>query len=260
MDAFSDDIDALAPPQDGFANSEMIEDVNYVGWMQDVDGDGQITLNPSGEVMYYQQQGLSTVPSIAVDEFGEIYILYASTTETYEVDNYNYKHIWLRHTTGGVWGDFTDLTNSIVHIFDECYYPVIGKVANGAMHYIYNADVSPGLAWSDDHAWQDNRTIYGRYDVPVGIDEIQQANELSVSLSPNPASNRVMITLDMESAGDVHARISNISGQLVKEVKQASNAPGTVSFGIDISDLPSGTYICTVMAGQKSAANKLIVR
>ena len=29
----------------------MIEDVNYIGWMQDVDGDGELTLEPEVEVL-----------------------------------------------------------------------------------------------------------------------------------------------------------------------------------------------------------------
>ncbi|HSG67737.1 MAG TPA: sialidase family protein, partial [Bacteroidales bacterium] len=45
MEPFSNDHNALAPPQYGYANSELEEDVNYIGYMQDVDGDGEITLN-----------------------------------------------------------------------------------------------------------------------------------------------------------------------------------------------------------------------
>jgi hypothetical protein len=43
MPVFSNDLSALAPPQYEYPTSEMVEDYNYIGWTQDVDGDGVIT-------------------------------------------------------------------------------------------------------------------------------------------------------------------------------------------------------------------------
>ncbi|MCK4569856.1 MAG: T9SS type A sorting domain-containing protein [Bacteroidales bacterium] len=258
MDPFSDDMDALAPPQYGFANSEMIEDVNYIGWMQDVDGDGEVTLNT--DIMCYQQHGPSNMPTIGINEFGNIYVIYASTTETYEIDVYNYKHLWLRSYIGGVWGDFEDLTSDISHIFDECYYPVIGKVTSSTMHYIYNADITPGLAWDDDHAWQQNRIIYGQYDLPVGIGENTNGLQgILVELSPNPATNKVMVKFKLEEPADVSICITNMTGQMVKEVKKGQ-LNGPVNIIIEVSDLRAGTYVCTVKTGNDIATKKLIIK
>ena len=75
METFSNDLDALAPPYLGYANSEMVEDHNYIGWMQDVDGDGEIILNT--DIMYYRELGPSTMPTIHVDENDFRYVLYA---------------------------------------------------------------------------------------------------------------------------------------------------------------------------------------
>ncbi|NQT78344.1 MAG: T9SS type A sorting domain-containing protein [Bacteroidetes bacterium] len=259
MDAFSDDLNALAPPQYGYANSEMIEDVNYIGWMQDVDGDGQVTLNT--ELMYYQQHGPSTVPSIGINEFGNIYVIYSSTTETYENDVYNYKHLWIRSCENGMWGDFLDLSADITHIFDECYYPVIGKVTNSAVHYIYNADISPGLAWSDDHAWQQNRIIYGMLDVLPGIGENgNETGNISVEIHPNPASMLANIKVNLKTQAEIIVLLTNMTGQVVKEVKRGVLNHGSTNIGIDVSGLPAGTYICTVKADDEFVTQKLIVR
>ena len=51
MEPFGNDTNTLAPPYFEYPESEMIEDVNYIGWMQDVDGDGVVTLNT--DIMYY---------------------------------------------------------------------------------------------------------------------------------------------------------------------------------------------------------------
>lgn len=261
MDVFSDDVNALAPPQYGYANSEMIEDLNYIGWMQDVDGDGQVTLNT--EIRYYQQHGPSTVPSIGINELGNIYVIYSSTTETYENDVYNYKHLWLRSYEEGIWGDFTDLSEDIAHIFDECYYPVIGKVTNSFLHYIYNADISPGLAWQDHHAWQQNRIIYGKFDLPTGIGIEENSNEtdnISVEIHPNPASMLANIKVNLKVQADITVVLTNMTGQVVKEVNRGVLNSGSADIGIDVSDLPAGTYICTVKAGEEFVTQKLIVR
>ena len=165
----------------------------------------------------------------------------------------------MRQYANGSWGDFTDLTGSLSHIFDECYYPVIGKVDGLSLHYIFNVDTYPGLAWSDDHAWQQNRIIYANYDLPVGIGENTFEQDLSIQVNPNPATERTMINLTLDNPSDVYVSLTNITGQLVKDAKR-SNASGDVKIGIDVSDLPAGTYICTVKAGKLIATEKLIVR
>jgi hypothetical protein len=257
MDPFSGDTNALSPPQLEYPDTEMIEDLNYIGWMQDVDDDDTVTLNT--DIMYYQQHGLSTVPSIGINEFGQIVVIYASTTETYEIDTWNYKHLWMRSYANGSWGDFTDLTGEISHVFDECYYPVIGKVSGQALHYIFNVDAYPGLAWDDDHAWQQNRIIYANYDLPVSIGENINPEKMAMDLSPNPATERVLVKFNLDDISDVQLTLTNMTGQTVREVNRAG-MNGMVKIGVEVSDLPAGTYICTVKTDEEYVTQKLIVR
>ncbi len=53
MPTFSNDLSALAPPQYEYPTSEMIEDVNYIGWTQDVNGNGEIDF--VDDIMFYSQ-------------------------------------------------------------------------------------------------------------------------------------------------------------------------------------------------------------
>ena len=69
MASFSNNYNALAPPAYGFPGSELIEDENYIGWMQDVDGDGEVTLEG---VLPIRTYGMSTQPAIHIDEYGYI--------------------------------------------------------------------------------------------------------------------------------------------------------------------------------------------
>jgi len=257
MEPFGNDTNTLAPPAYEYPESEMIEDVNYIGWMQDVDGDGVVTLND--DIMYYQQFGLSTIPSVGVNEFGQVVVIYASTTETFEIDDWNYKRIWMRSYANGSWGEFANLTDEIHHVFDECYYPVIGKVSGQSLHYIFNVDAYPGLAWSGDHDWHQNRTIYANYDIPVGIGENNELETIAVELGPNPATERVVVKFNLKELSDVQLTLTNMTGQTVKEQSRVGQN-GMVKIGVEVSDLPAGTYICTVKAGKMIANEKLIVR
>jgi hypothetical protein len=267
MDAFSDDVDALAPPQYGYSNSEMEEDVNYIGWMQDVDGDGEVTLigNTVDDIMSYRSLGPCTMPSIHVDENGVIYVLFAATTETYETDTYNYKHIWARGNLEGVWYDFMDLTNDISHIFDECIYPQLASRSDENIHYIYNTDITPGLALDEDHAYQENLQYYAmlpKFDlVPVGIGENHAAEDLMVVSQsyPNPANTQAAIQVELLQGAMLRLDISNMLGQVVMNMDKGMVNAGMHVFNIDVSGLEAGTYFYTVTAGEYQTTKKMII-
>ena len=264
MPAFSGDIHSLAPPQYGYAASEMVEDVNYIGWMQDVDGSGTIDLNT--DIMAYRELGPSTMPSIYVDENDFIYVFFASTTETYVFDVYNYKHIWARAYADGAWTDFMDLTNDITHIFDECVYPQLTQYSNDDyLHYIYNADVTPGLALDEDHGYQDNRTIYGKLpksDLIIGFGqkelEVPSENVQVSQNFPNPVKSATMIKVTLESSCNLNLEVTNLLGQLVISEELGEFTAGSHDLSINLKGQEAGIYFYTVSDGKTSITKRLI--
>jgi hypothetical protein len=68
-----------------------------------------------------------------------------------------------------------------------------------------------------------------------------------------------MVSLSLQDQTDVYVTLSAITGQRVKEASR-TGVYGDIKIGIDVSDLPAGTYICTVKAGKLIATEKLIVR
>ncbi|MBI9038187.1 MAG: T9SS type A sorting domain-containing protein [Bacteroidales bacterium] len=174
MDVFSNNIHALSPPDWGYPNTEMAEDYNYIGWSQDVDGDGLITFND--DIFSYRQLGVSTMPTISVDADGYIIVLYSSTTETYVYMDYNYKHIWGRVGHNGEWLYFHDLTSSVFHLVDECIYPQLTSNSDESIHYFYQLDEIPGLAFLENHEYSDNTEVYGTIEKSEFIPPIQIQN------------------------------------------------------------------------------------
>ncbi|MBN3035569.1 MAG: hypothetical protein JW861_08275, partial [Bacteroidales bacterium] len=142
----------------------LIEDYNLVGWTQDVNNNGTIDLLP--DIMSYRQMGLSTMPEISIDDYGSIFLVYCSTTETYDNGTFNYKRLWGRGSAdgGATWGSFLDLNTAPGHLNDECIYPVMAGNSDGHIHLIYQADTLPGSGVYGNHAYHENRVLYYRLD------------------------------------------------------------------------------------------------
>jgi hypothetical protein len=190
--------------------------------------------------------------------------LFASTTETYENDVYNYKHIWARAYANGEWGEFLDLSSDISHIFDECIYPHLSpNSTDDNLHYIYQADVTPGLALDDDHGYQDNRFIYGtlpKADL-VGMDDEKEiiSNDNVSQNFPNPFNNTSYINVTLDESAELVLEVTNLMGQVVSQVNYGTLANGTHKLTIDATTLETGVYFYTVKAGNSSVTKRMIV-
>jgi len=215
--------------------------------------------------MSYRELGPSTMPTITIDDMGRRFVLFSSTTETYENDVYNYKHIWSRAYDNGVWGDFKDLSTDIVHIFDECIYPQLAPVSNGNdIHYLYMADVTPGLALDEDHGYQENRFIVGtltKTDLLNGMEEVNVINEDNVTQNrPNPFSNTTIVEVTLEQAADLSLTVTNLMGQLVYNVNLGNMPVGTHPITIDGTNFEAGVYFYTVRSGKSTVTKRMIVQ
>jgi hypothetical protein len=263
MPAFSNARDALAGPQYGFPGSEMVENVNYIGWSQDVNGNGVLDLiNPPYS---YRELGISTMPNIAVDNNGRIFVVWASSTETYDNVDFNYKKIWMRAYDNGEWGPFYNETADIIHIFDESIYPVMAANTDDNIHIIYQADGTPGTALDGDHDYQENRIIHAavpKTDLLTGIGEHNvEINRECVSQNyPNPFSGKSTITVNLLKAAKLSMEVTNITGQKVLYKDRGYVNAGTYMFEVNASQWPTGTYFYTVKAGNNSVTKKMIVR
>jgi hypothetical protein len=269
MPSFSDGHHALDPF--GHPESELVEDYNFIGWSQDMDGDGVLTFVSTaveGIGLYYQ--GLSTMPQILIGEQDEIYVIWSSVTETYNTLTQNYRHLWGRGYYDGAWSDFQHITSNIIYSFDESVFPSIAPyTGDDYIHFIYQADDEPGLHVRGDEDQIGNNTIrYMMYEkdsivyVPVGIHEDHAIfNENNVSQnSPNPFSGITYVNVQLDEASDVLLEVSNIAGQVVYTTSKGLVQPGSLQLEINATDLTAGLYFYTVKAGSTEVTKKMIVR
>ena len=262
-----DNLNALAPPAYGFDDSELIEDVNYVGWLQDIDGDGVVSLEPITDAAVLRTYGMSTQPTIHVDDYGQVFIVYSAFAETYVysggTDPINYRHLWARAYANGAWGAFYHLSEDISHLFDDCVYPMIGNNSSDYIHYIYQADNTPGNALDGAHDYQENRWIYGmlpKSDL-IGISENEIIDNSSVSQNfPNPFSGVSTVNVTLQEAAQLSLVVNNMTGQKVMELNKGFVPAQIHTFIIDASNLQSGIYFYTVTAGESQVTKKMIVK
>jgi hypothetical protein len=259
MDPFEADNphDALDP------YNVLIPDVNLVGWSQDVDGDGEVNLFE--ELITYRELGISTMPNISVGPDNRLYIVYASTTENTDLGGYNAKRIWVRnsHDGGTTWGNFYDLSSDLIHIFDECFYPVMAGSVDDNIHVMYQYDAIPGTALDEDHAYIDNFENYVKWPVVnfTGIEEPNEALDAeSVSQNyPNPFSQISEVWVNLKHSAELSLDVIDIMGKKVFEVKAGKVAAGQHKMVIDASELTSGIYFYAVKAGDSRITKKMIV-
>jgi len=264
MPTFTNNLDALSPDPLEYPLTEMVEDYNLVGWTQDVDGSGTIDLLP--EIMTYNTLGLSTMPSVAVDDYGTVFLAYSSTTETYDNGEFNYKHIWVRQKEAAeTWGAFTDLDENVIHQFDECIYPMVTQNIypdNQSIYVFYQADYIPGLAapTTPDHEYDENRMFVVDYNIGVGINENSGlVADFSVSQNtPNPANNSTSIIVETEKTGVINLSINNLLGQVVHQ-ESVSNSSPIYTFDVNVSNLELGIYFYTIEIGNSSVTKKMLV-
>ncbi|HPE58238.1 MAG TPA: T9SS type A sorting domain-containing protein [Bacteroidales bacterium] len=147
MDLFTNNVNALSPI--GHPDSELIEDYNLIAWTQDIDQNGEINfIQGEDNPPFYPSLGVSTTPSISTNEFGYLFVIWSSVTESYYNNDQNFRHLWARMSinNGAWWGAFDMLTNNLVHIFDECVFPNVSAHVDDNLHLVYQVDQEPGLS------------------------------------------------------------------------------------------------------------------
>lgn len=259
LPAFSNNLHALNPYD--HPDSELVEDATLIGWSQDVNGNGELDFMDDLGLYFI---GLSSMPQLIIDEDDYIYLVYSSVTEGYSNGLKNYRHIWYRGFHGTWWGDFTQLTEDLIHIFDECVYPSVSANSDNYLHIIYQADTEPGTAvWAAQHDYVDNRISYIMHEKwpDVGVFENRQ-DQQGIHMSqnfPNPFNQSSTIEVELHRQMDLQLKVSTITGQIVHESSHVNITPGKHHITINGNAFSKGIYFYTISNGSSSVTKKMMV-
>jgi len=239
-----------------------------IGWMQDINGNGTIDIYDY-EIITYRELGLSTMPTICINDNGFIAVVYASVNEDANNTIDYYKRLWIRGSSnlGQTWGGFYNLNDNIIHIFDECVYPGLAKNSpNNQFHLIYQADQWPGIYMFPGGQQHDpvvNQLYYMTVEGPfVGVEDPVNIAISGVRVSqnsPNPTNSATSIIVEVRNEMPVSLEVSNLTGQRVFEIPAQNMKAGSHCLTIDASGFASGVYFYTAIAGTQSVTKKMIV-
>ena len=248
--------------------------------LPDTDGNGEVDYSeywPSSMYFGYRTFGISTLPSISIDENNNMIIAYSvlSETRTGEVPSGNlwyYRDAWItaRDSEGTWFYDAINLTEDYAHSTDEVFSVTTNcQGQNGDFWVAYSADDEFGLVLdysSGDDAQStatDNIIFAVRVnptDLP-GFDHVEEVvNPMtSARVYPNPATNVLNVEVNASQSSDVIMSVFNIMGQKVAE-KTGNISTGINTLSINTNELSSGVYFVTVKANGFDKTMKFVVK
>lgn len=78
----------------------------------------------------------------------------------------------------------------------------------------------------------------------AGAGGVERTHELTINgLSPNPASERTMLSAELQTGGHVTVSIVDLTGRRVRFHEQGVQSPGSLRLELDVSDLAAGAYV-----------------
>ena len=256
---------------DGNENNIMV--FGYV----DENGNGQIDYeNIIGATWHYRSLGLATMPSISVDNLGNMCIIYSiwSETRVNSETTFSFRSAYVAYKdceSGWVLDENgINLAEDFMHELDE-QYPCVAATHgyNGQFWVMYSADDKQGLYLdiSDTYPNSNGGSITENYQYAclirpegLGINEHEAVNPMtSARLYPNPASDMLNIEVNASQASEMSISIYNIMGQNVMN-QNVNITTGMNTRNINISDLNSGIYFVTVKANGFENTMKFIVK
>jgi len=105
-----------------------------------------------------------------------------------------------------------------------------------------------------------NQAFVGNNNSPIqSLAASVSPNDLSVSLSPNPASDVINVKVITSIEGSANVQLINSQGVLVQDVRTGL-AKGANDFSYDISELPTGVYFLKVTNSETQKIERFIVR
>ena len=153
--------------------------------------------------------------------------------------------------TSVMWTTSGDGTFDDPALLDASYTMGSNDIANGEVSLTLTATGDEMCGFEDS----DNMTLF--YDPTTGIQDAT-AEELSISIIPNPSSGKFRLEIKGNKVDDVDISIINMQGKTVYS-KKTENIKGEFSGYVDISEEGKGVYILKVNAGSVQKISKIVL-
>jgi Secretion system C-terminal sorting domain len=225
----------------------------------EIDDDEDFTIGSADEVSNYTRS-LAGMPSIAEDEDGVIYIVYAGADEAFLGSQF-YRHLYVVKTedNGLSFLDPVELTPDEDEEYLEFVYPSVVE-HDGVLHIVAQRDTEPGILVpevANGASTETNDIIYIAISTDLNTDVNvgeTAAPVLKMNVYPSPTSG--IVNIEGENLDKQSLKIYDMSGKLM--VNTTINGRDKVTF--DFSFLPTGMYNLAVGSGKNKMNTEILIQ
>jgi len=168
--------------------------VDTIGWVPDLDASGELEFVSVNDGEYpfgfYGLEGMSTMPSLAIDANDNLYCVYSTVMEGGDylwqdaVPNAaQFRHSWVTRYNGESWGSPV-LISGVDGMNAECVYNVTARNVDDNLYVYYMWDQEPGSYMTEDTDGEpvtDNVIVFKA--VPVSEIPVSDVKTATVTLS-----------------------------------------------------------------------------
>jgi len=243
-----------------------VDSTANIGYAQDLDGNGALDI--LDDIADYGV-GLASMPCMASDADGHLYVTYSALSEERDQGIQNYRHVYLVHSEDGgeTWNAETpcDLTPDLEYDGYEAVFASISPAVGEHLDILYQRDFEPGLNVRGDlDPISLNEMVHMR--VPVAdlgectdieftdlIAEPEAFTDGQVQLFPNPANSVVELVIDRPGAHQV--RLLDVEGR-----QHMAWTTTDLVERVDVRGLTSGIYLVELTQGNQRLVMRLAVQ
>ncbi|MFM7022483.1 MAG: T9SS type A sorting domain-containing protein [Flavobacteriales bacterium] len=233
---------------------------------QALDQDGDLAISPASANYQFPiyNCGLASMVSAGIDDAGVIYVVYSAFMENFvSAGLQNYRHIYaIKSENGGSsWSYPNDITPSEDDSYREYVYPSIARKVDNYLHIVAQEDDEPGLAVSSEgDAFNINNIMYLKVSTALDVSVKENPGQNNTAnVFPNPATDQVQITLQLEKAADVQITVCDVLGKQITTQYFGKKSAGQNQLTL-ATNLTAGIYFLQINAGESKTTKQLIVK
>jgi photosystem II stability/assembly factor-like uncharacterized protein len=169
-------------------------------------------------------------------------------------------------TTMTIWGDNSRTSPEVEGALmnEELEIKVWDKESNNeySLEIVSGADLISGKPlntnpkYQSDGIWLLNAT---KGKLISSVDTKDHENDFNISISPNPAQERVVASINSASSGKLQLRIMSLTGNEVYSKAFGQITTGLHTYDLNISELKSGVYLLVAEIDGMKATEKIVV-
>ena len=99
----------------------------------------------------------------------------------------------------------------------------------------------------------------GKFDYSDIVSVVIRSKDNTITLAPNPAKDKSILSIDLESDADAVVKVVTSDGRLIREYNLESQSGIGLSAKIELENLPAGVYTILVSQGDLNEVKKLII-